>query len=249
MGIILLVVVIMVVLNYWGTYRSSKDSTAAPVETTTSVEGTASADSTASPEGGEGDAAPAADAEPSQGTVVVLIDGLNFRTGASKSSDLIAGLDKDTKLAYLEHGGRLVQGADFRWQDGLRVVFGPVHRATEVGDVVGQMIGAAAEFYRLRITRIDVTDEPELDWHDDILYRDPPVEVTEEEEDWRLEAVHLEDESVHEIAQFTEEDQARVLMLAIQDDLDRDDQVRVRGSLSDDGGPAVHRRCPGSTVG
>ena len=84
---------------------------------------------------------------------------------------------------------------------------------------MGQMIGAASEFYRLRVIRIDVTDEPDLEWHDDILYRDPPVEVTEEEEDWRLEAVHLEDESAHEIAQFTEEDQARVLMLAIQDDL------------------------------
>ena len=115
-GIVLLVVVIMVVLNYWGTYRASKDASAEPVETTTSVETTASAEDTASPEGGEGDAepAPAADAEPSQGTVVVLIDGLNFRTAASKNSDLIAGLDKDTKLAYLgtEDGWYKVRTSD-----------------------------------------------------------------------------------------------------------------------------------------
>jgi hypothetical protein len=84
---------------------------------------------------------------------------------------------------------------------------------------VSNVIGSASDFYRLRVTRIDVTDEPELDWRDDILYRDAPVEVTDEEEDWRLEAVCLEDDCAHEIAQFTEQDQALALLEGVQDDL------------------------------
>jgi uncharacterized protein YgiM (DUF1202 family) len=115
-GVVLLVVVVMVVLNYWGTYRSSKGSDPGSTETTASAEGTASTEATASPEGGEaaeGEAA-AAEAEPSQGTVIVLIDGLNFRTTPSKSGDLIAGLDKDTKLAYIstEDGWYKVRTSD-----------------------------------------------------------------------------------------------------------------------------------------
>jgi hypothetical protein len=78
----------------------------------------------------------------------------------------------------------------------------------------------ASDFYRLRVTRIDVTDEPELDWRDDILYREPPAEATDEEEDWRLEAVALEDDSAFEIAQFTEQDQAHALFEAVQEDLE-----------------------------
>lgn len=34
--------------------------------------------------------------------MIVLIDGLNFRTGPSKSGDLISGLDKGVELEYLE---------------------------------------------------------------------------------------------------------------------------------------------------
>jgi len=85
---------------------------------------------------------------------------------------------------------------------------------------MSRVIGAASDFYRLRVTRIDVSDEPELDWRDDILYRDPPPTVLEEEEDWRLEAVKLVDEHAVEIAQFTEQDQAEVLMAGVQEDLD-----------------------------
>jgi hypothetical protein len=112
-GVVVLVVVVMVVLSYWGTYRSAKTDGAESGETTASAEGTASAESTASPEGGE-EAPAAEEAEPSQGTVVVLIDGLNFRASASQSGDLIAGLDKDTELVYLgtEDGWHRVRTSD-----------------------------------------------------------------------------------------------------------------------------------------
>ena len=39
-----------------------------------------------------------------------------------------------------------------------------------------QTIGAADEFWRLRLTRVDTTDELDFEWHDDILYREPAIE-------------------------------------------------------------------------
>lgn len=85
---------------------------------------------------------------------------------------------------------------------------------------MGKVIGAASEFYRLRVSRIDVTDEPDLDWRDDILYREPPAELPAEDEDWCLEAVLMEEDTSVEIARFTEEDQAHSLMEVVQEDLD-----------------------------
>lgn len=85
---------------------------------------------------------------------------------------------------------------------------------------MGKVIGAASDFYRLRVSRIDVPDEPDLDWRDDILYRDPPTEILDEDEDWRLEAVLMEADTSVEIARFSVEEQAHSLMEVIQEDLD-----------------------------
>lgn len=71
-----------------------------------------------------------------------------------------------------------------------------------------QIIGAANEFWRLRITRIG---SPELDfeWHDDILYREPDVEPVDEVESWNVEAVELGDsERVVLLGSFREREDA-----------------------------------------
>ncbi len=57
------------------------------------------------------------------------------------------------------------------------------------------MIGLAADFYRLRVVRVDETDEPDLDWRDDILWRDPPEQVVGETLSFRVEAVEVDDET------------------------------------------------------
>jgi hypothetical protein len=86
---------------------------------------------------------------------------------------------------------------------------------------MSNIIGAASEFYRLRISRLDVTQEPDLEWRDDILYRKPPADAPEEMDDWLLEAVSLdEDETAYLIATFPESDQAHSLLEAVQIDLD-----------------------------
>jgi len=71
------------------------------------------------------------------------------------------------------------------------------------------IIGSADEFWRLRVTRVDTTDDFDFEWHDDILYREPTVEAVREVEMWHVEAVSLEDaEHVVRMATFTDRAQA-----------------------------------------
>lgn len=74
-------------------------------------------------------------------------------------------------------------------------------------------IGSAADFYRLRIMRVDATDAVDLEWRDDILYRRPRSPEIVEDEWFRVEAVLLDDEDVAvEIANLEDPDAARALM-------------------------------------
>jgi hypothetical protein len=55
-------------------------------------------------------------------------------------------------------------------------------------------LGAASDFYRLRLLHVDDADLPDLDWRDDILWRRPPTQSIDEFELWRVEAVAVADE-------------------------------------------------------
>ncbi len=86
---------------------------------------------------------------------------------------------------------------------------------------MGGVIGPAADFFRLRVTRIDDTEEPDLEWRDDILYRTPPRDDFEECESYALEAVDLaDDEVVCVIAHFGSRDEACAALERISEDLD-----------------------------
>lgn len=85
---------------------------------------------------------------------------------------------------------------------------------------MGRVIGAASDFYRLRVVRIDDSDEPDLEWRDDILYRTPPNEKPEECESWALEAVDVSDEdAAHVVARFTRSDDAHAALTEIEEDI------------------------------
>lgn len=60
-----------------------------------------------------------------------------------------------------------------------------------------RIIGAADEFWRLRLTRVDTTEGFDLEWHEDILFREPIVDPGDEVEIWHVEAVSLEGEETH----------------------------------------------------
>ncbi len=84
---------------------------------------------------------------------------------------------------------------------------------------MGNVIGSAEEFYRLRLTRVDEGDAPDLEWRDDILYRRPPADEVDEHDVWRVEAVSVDDdEDVTVIGRLSSSEEAHdALETAVED--------------------------------
>jgi hypothetical protein len=82
-----------------------------------------------------------------------------------------------------------------------------------------KVIGPAHEFWRVRLSRLDTADEPDLEWRDDILYREPPSSRLPDVREWNVEAVRLEDDEVALIASFSDEAEARAFLGEAQTDL------------------------------
>lgn len=100
-GLVVLVVLAMVVSNWWGDFRSSPGSNA---ETTSTI------DATATPSGQEGSGQPGAGSSgegsgTAPKTVTVLIEGLNFRAKPDSTVAAIRGLKKGEKLTLIETQG------------------------------------------------------------------------------------------------------------------------------------------------
>jgi hypothetical protein len=82
-------------------------------------------------------------------------------------------------------------------------------------------IGAASDFYRMRVTRVTEADAPEFEWREDILYRDPPI-VGESQEvvHHRIEAVAVDDdENVTVIGVFDSMEDATEALDSASEDL------------------------------
>lgn len=83
-----------------------------------------------------------------------------------------------------------------------------------------RIIGAADEFWRLRLTRVDTTDDLDFEWREDILYREPPASIADELEIFQVEAVRLNDyEHASCIARFFSRDEAEEYLAEARDDL------------------------------
>lgn len=81
-------------------------------------------------------------------------------------------------------------------------------------------IGAASDFYRVRLTHFDGVDSPDFEWREDILYRRPETEVPEEYEMYRVEAVALGDEEdVTSLGVFQNSDDAYEALGVATDEL------------------------------
>jgi hypothetical protein len=83
------------------------------------------------------------------------------------------------------------------------------------------IIGPAEDFWRLRMTRMDPTDDLDFEWHDDILWREPQVHLEPGEPAYVVEAVSAEAglERIVPLAAFAEEDSARAFLDEVRDDL------------------------------
>lgn len=83
-----------------------------------------------------------------------------------------------------------------------------------------KIIGAADEFWRLRLTRVDTTEDLDFEWHPDILYREPQVSQAGEVERWIVEAIRIEDyETIIEVATFDDRDVAEDFFKRAEEDL------------------------------
>lgn len=83
-----------------------------------------------------------------------------------------------------------------------------------------RIIGAAEEFWRLRLTRVDTTDELDFEWHEDILYREPRVRRPGEMESWFVEAVRIDDlDTVVRLQTFDSREEAEAYFAHAKEDL------------------------------
>lgn len=82
------------------------------------------------------------------------------------------------------------------------------------------IIGPAADFYRLRIARIEEPEGLDFEWRDDILYREPPPAHLSENEVWILEIIELDNEDAVRVAgRFETRDAAQEVLAAAEEDL------------------------------
>lgn len=82
-----------------------------------------------------------------------------------------------------------------------------------------RIIGPADDFYRVRVMRVDLAGDPDLEWRDDVLYRDLPISVEEQGTVWRVEAVRLADDEPTVLAEFDSADEAHGLLERLEEDL------------------------------
>lgn len=82
------------------------------------------------------------------------------------------------------------------------------------------IIGSAQEFYRLRIVTVDVSDAPDLEWREDILWRRPAADGVGECILQRLEAVALADaETAWTLGEFATTSEAHAALEEVNLDL------------------------------
>jgi len=83
-----------------------------------------------------------------------------------------------------------------------------------------KIIGSAADFYRVRVISIDTTEDLDLEWRDDVLYRRPPSEIVGERSAYIVEAVTLDArEDATTIATFDDVVEARAWAQDRQEEL------------------------------
>jgi len=82
-------------------------------------------------------------------------------------------------------------------------------------------IGAASDYYRLRIIHVGDTDVVDLQWRDDVLWRQQAASRAAETEKYVVQVVALADEDVAiPLATFEAPEDAHEALTSAQEDLD-----------------------------
>ncbi|MBS3957212.1 MAG: SH3 domain-containing protein [Clostridiales bacterium] len=103
LGLIGMLIIASLAWNWWGEYREARDAGPEGGETTeTAAPAEADGDGAqAGEDGGDGAQASPPTPDASGKSVVVLIEGLNFRRQPSREGELIGGLSRGTELEHL----------------------------------------------------------------------------------------------------------------------------------------------------
>jgi len=79
--------------------------------------------------------------------------------------------------------------------------------------------GSADDFYRIRIIRVDVPDELEWEWRDDILWRTPEADAQLTTLRYRIEVVDKDSSEARAIAEVEDPGAAREVAETADEDL------------------------------
>lgn len=82
-----------------------------------------------------------------------------------------------------------------------------------------RVFGSADDFYRIRILRVDVPDELEWEWRDDILWRQPEEEAQAETARHRVDAVLKDTGVALTLAETDSPEAAREFAVTADEDL------------------------------
>jgi hypothetical protein len=86
--------------------------------------------------------------------------------------------------------------------------------------VTAKELGMAQDFYRLRLMQLDAGDLPDLEWRDDVLYREQPISPPNEYEAYVVQAVELDaDDSSTALASFADHAEAHAWLVEAEEDL------------------------------
>lgn len=98
-------------------------------------------------------------------------------------------------------------------------------------------IGAAQDFWRVRVTRVDASDELDFEWHDDILWRAPNVQDPDDLEVHLVEAVSVtQPERIVRLAAYPSADEALEFAETAREDLLELTASQFEGAYFPEGG-------------
>lgn len=85
---------------------------------------------------------------------------------------------------------------------------------------MGNVIGEASDFFRLRVVRVDESDELDLEWRDDVLYRRPVPESVNEADLFQVQAILMDnEEDITVLRSFASESDAYSWLDAVSEDM------------------------------
>jgi hypothetical protein len=83
-----------------------------------------------------------------------------------------------------------------------------------------KVFGDASDFYRVRIMKLEETEMPDFDWHENILIKKPEIEIPDSKVKFCVQIVSLDERKVFSISSFKSETKAKLAKRKIEEDIE-----------------------------